>query len=963
MILEGFRAVPFRVRIALALSFVALVAALVGALGPAERVRTTYSWPPPTLPEETASSVWYTPLLLVRHQPESIAARIPCSLGPALPGAARPTTVLATARYPERTEALAVSLRGNRLVIGVGRRILHRVDTVPAPARLSDCAYDLSIGSGHWSIRGGPNKFDYQGSIDEMPRVTGLFSALELRSGQRPSIDVTTAVHATHPTVRQKVAWALAALSALTALLLISVERRPRPWASARRVSRTVLSHADPVDALVGAMLLFWWVFSPAFFDDGWVLAREQMFSSSNGFSNYYSTLAGNLPLDYWLEWAHHWVVEATSALLILRVPTLVCLAATWVLCRWIVARVTSGSSDRIVLWSLLSAFVIGAMAWGMTLRPEPISALLFTAVTACLIRFLERDSAASLAVAAVLVVLAGSAHHTGVVSLAPVIVAAPRMLGWARHRMTLATTIVVSASALFVVLVFVGSDFGQRRFDAQLATTYPNPWRDEFSRYAFLNVEPWATPLRRMAVGLIMLAAVAFVLRQRRMRAGLLDFPAQVLVVAAVLFVATPTKWAWHFGALIGVGAVAVASETARLRAEAARSRGWSAWPFIAVAAAAGVGAWAWWTQAPWNPVDLRTLEWDPGFDRYRSQGAALLPVLLLAVTALIALSRRERSAFYAFPARAASWTPLALAVPPILFTAGILIVDSAGTSSWTLARQNIQTIVGNPDCGLARDLLVRIESSTFPVSMAAKRRGTTPSAPWVPPAPIRNLDRFDLGPASEGQAQSPWFALPADRRVGLFVAGDLAPSDTLWLDWGRQRRGGTDPLGSDEFTNVLRTLSGDAPWRFLARSDLPAPEHRATAVRITFRTRTPGSAVAVTAPVVYTNEPLARRMDSVESRTLVYPELLTYFPCTRLPTLRDGAVEVPQHIVFTERSFPLGRDAYSPFLGLLDLYELERLPVSDTEHPPEEVIVFALDRWVPGASIAPPDKRTLSS
>ncbi|MEX2612089.1 MAG: hypothetical protein WD380_00800, partial [Gaiellaceae bacterium] len=124
MILEGFRAVPFRVRVALALSSVALVVALVGALGPAERVRTTYSWPPATLPEETPSSNWYTPLLLVRHQPESISARIPCSRGPALPGAAQPTTVLATARYPERTEALAVTVSGNRLVIGVGRRIL-----------------------------------------------------------------------------------------------------------------------------------------------------------------------------------------------------------------------------------------------------------------------------------------------------------------------------------------------------------------------------------------------------------------------------------------------------------------------------------------------------------------------------------------------------------------------------------------------------------------------------------------------------------------------------------------------------------------------------------------------------------------------------------------------------------------------------------------------------------------------
>ena len=40
-------------RAALVLAAVSLVAAVVGALGPAEAVRTTYSWPPPQVPAET----------------------------------------------------------------------------------------------------------------------------------------------------------------------------------------------------------------------------------------------------------------------------------------------------------------------------------------------------------------------------------------------------------------------------------------------------------------------------------------------------------------------------------------------------------------------------------------------------------------------------------------------------------------------------------------------------------------------------------------------------------------------------------------------------------------------------------------------------------------------------------------------------------------------------------------------
>src|SRR3970040_222548 len=75
---------PKRTRLAQALAFVALVAAFIGALGPADRVRTTYSWPPDELPSGSPSRLWYTPLLLIRRTPEAISARIPCSLPPPL---------------------------------------------------------------------------------------------------------------------------------------------------------------------------------------------------------------------------------------------------------------------------------------------------------------------------------------------------------------------------------------------------------------------------------------------------------------------------------------------------------------------------------------------------------------------------------------------------------------------------------------------------------------------------------------------------------------------------------------------------------------------------------------------------------------------------------------------------------------------------------------------------------------
>jgi arabinosyltransferase C len=105
------------------------------------------------------------------------------------------------------------------------------------------------------------------------------------------------------------------------------------------------------------------------------------MFSVSGGFSAYYNALGANIPNDYWLEWAQHWLSETTNALIFLRVPALVCLLATWVLCRWILARLLGPVRGRadVTIWALTSVFLVGALAWGMTLRPEPVTALLTT--------------------------------------------------------------------------------------------------------------------------------------------------------------------------------------------------------------------------------------------------------------------------------------------------------------------------------------------------------------------------------------------------------------------------------------------------------------------------------------------------------------------------------------------------------------------------------------------------------
>ena len=70
------RSVPKAVVVTACLSAVALVAAVVGAIGPAERERASYSWPPTKLAGANPEGGWYAPLRLLNRVPERIDVTI-----------------------------------------------------------------------------------------------------------------------------------------------------------------------------------------------------------------------------------------------------------------------------------------------------------------------------------------------------------------------------------------------------------------------------------------------------------------------------------------------------------------------------------------------------------------------------------------------------------------------------------------------------------------------------------------------------------------------------------------------------------------------------------------------------------------------------------------------------------------------------------------------------------------------
>ena len=405
-------------------------------------------------------------------------------------------------------------------------------------------------------------------------------------------------------------------------------------------------------------------------------------------------------------------------------------------------------------------------------MRPEPITALFVTGVAACMVRFLTRESAAPIALASALTALALTAHPAGVVSLAAVIVAVPRVFAWARSHLALAVTIVSASSALLATLAFVGSDLDQRVADADTTQETSVPGRDELQRYAYLWEEPFGTPLRR---GLrrphpadrprVRAAAAA---RSPRP----LDFPAMTLGVGLVLLVATPSKWPSHFGALVGIGALAMAAEAARLRSDGRHSRPrgmpgpcWRSappsWPRPGRGGSAMRG-----TRSICEPSTGRRapLAWrsSPCSHRFscsRSRWWSPMP-------------EGAGNGLHRVPWRVASWIPAAIAVPRSS--------SRSASSSPTRPRRA-------PGPSFART------SRALQANRAAGSQTMCSSPSELPRGPSRSsevetCDRRPMGPAEsragasarspsapgrEAPAYSPWFELPPDRRGGIFVSG----------------------------------------------------------------------------------------------------------------------------------------------------------------------------------------------
>jgi hypothetical protein len=468
---------------------------------------------------------------------------------------------------------------------------------------------------------------------------------------------------------------------------------------------------------------------------------------------------------------------------------------------------------------------------------------------------------------------------------------------------------------------------------------------------------------MRDASVALMVLAVLAFVFRRRHEKRTLIDLPPGALCVGLLLLVVVPDKLPWHFGALLGLGAVAIAAETIRLREDAASAGGWNARPFLVLGTVMAAISWVWATPTPWTVIDLRTLDWVRAIDRLQFAVLAILvPLLVMVVATFVAMRRRVQP--WRVPWSVAPWSALMMAVPVVAFTVGVLVADTLKTPGWTPARQNLAAFRGNAGCGFGDDYRVVLPASARPAGGTAS--AVLPLPAWVPPSPSPGLPRFVLGPTAAPSATSPWFRVPASLPIGLFVTGAPSDSNPLSVEWGARRGVGVETLARGKLP-VTTSLQGGqsksggmdvgtSPWHLFSQADLPTRPPDADVVRLTLATAPPpGPAVAVTAPVTYSTTPLTSLINAARP-ALVNFSLVPYLPCASLPKLQNGLAEVPGLVVRPLAKATAASRTQSPFAGLLDLYSASYAPGADSAFSLRNIVVFQVDRTIPGGIVALP-------
>lgn len=722
---------------------------------PVHQTQSSFSWP-----QNGSLNSVNAPLISVA--PESLAASVPLAALDLLHE--DQDTVLSTvpADSPQASDRglFIRGVAGESLDVISLSEVVFTLDAADLARLDDDAVVEISATGEGVSVAIPGTSLSEQIEDDLRPQVTGVYSEIAdtpenlaalTAAGLNVEVEINSRFTTTPTTLKVLAMWGgvlltLVALWSLWRLDRADGRRIPffnRHWRSFK-----------PLDAVVLAVLGFWYIFGANTSDDGFIATMARVSENSGYLANYYRWYGvPESPFGSPYYDLLGLLSQFTAASLWLRLPGLIAGVLIWlVLSREIIPRFGAQiNARRVTHWTAAFVFLAFWLPYNNGTRPEPIVALAVILAWACFERSLATSRLLPAAFGTIVATLGLSAGPTGLLAVGAFLVALPylvRILLRRRRYFTGPTwhsTLAMIAPFLAAGTAILVAVFGDQTLRAVLESTRVRgavgpalDWYSEYVRYTTLfehSVDGSLTRRFAMFTLIICLLLVVYSLIRRGTVPGAAKGPIVrlllILGLSVFFLMFTPTKWTHHFGIYAGLaGALAALAGVVLshivLRSPRARTFTWVGALGLMAITFAGWNAW-WYVSSygvPW---------WDktPQFRGVEFSSIFLLLAFLVALIGIVQSLRHDHRKEQARAAGTLAEFQAETALPPTrlnrlasapIAMLSIFIVASSLLSftkafldqypAYSVGLGNVRSLGGNV-CSLANEALVETNTN----------------------------------------------------------------------------------------------------------------------------------------------------------------------------------------------------------------------------------------------------------
>ncbi|MGC7102249.1 arabinosyltransferase domain-containing protein [Amycolatopsis lurida] len=898
---------------------------------------------------------------LTAYWAEDLSANFPCatvrSLDQRTDGPAMLFSTVPEARVPEGT-GMQLQVDNGLLIVSNRAQQLARQ---PLPPENCDIVISSTVHATTITVAG---QVLYGDSNDVRPRIVGIYTDITAEQDPITGLDVSVTPdtrYQSSPTGWKTAVSALCVLSLIGCLIAVNrldsrVARRAPKWAPVgwwRLTGR---------DTTVFVALGVWVFIGPVTSDDGYILTMSRVTEDAGFLTNYHRWFGvAEAPFG----WFYH-VYELMSHVSVvppwIRLPSFLLGVISWLLIsREVMPRLgTQVRTSRAAGWAAAAVFLVWWMPFNNGVRPEPVAAVGSLLAICAVERALVTRRLLPLCLGLLAAALALAATPTGLIAVAPFLVAGRPLVHLLKQRARGSWSAVLApifaAGLMVLVVVFADQTFATVQ-EATRIRSKVGPslsWFEELSRYELL-FSPTAdgSATRRFPVLLLLLctgACLVVLLRRGRIPGAALGPSRRLIGTVALFFLLlalTPTKWTHHFGAFAAVGAAmaaltALASSSTVLRSK--RNRAGFLAGLLVVAALAMTGPNAYWFVSnmgvPWA-AQAPTI-----------QGVNLSTILLVAaaISAVVAFIENVRAQrpdrMFGIHQEKERGRALKLGSLSLVVVCGLMATAEFASMAWAIQTQRSSYSLGAANfghlfgrsCNLSDHVMVEREPVSSVLSALPPEKQAT--------APIEQPEQTDenalpLPDLENGPVQSGFHREPIDTNDPLDEPPHGFKTDTVpmwssyrtkesptgrlrsdWYDLSERPAGGQIVIATmspptkattvdlefgaetDEGMKTVRSLpvlvpgGGNFRWNDVRIGlDFLPPEVSSVRVVAADNDLTEDGWVAATAPRVPTFTTLTERVGDAPVY-LDWPASFVY-PCMNPMKVRDGIAELPSYRV----------------------------------------------------------------